>query len=99
VDLHRGVTAANDVSARDVQIDGLPSGDYATAKSFPSFKPLGPGLIIGDEARQTLSIRTTVNGDLRQDADTDDLQEISWPPATTFVDAYKENLMAADTCL
>ena len=25
-------------------------------------------------------------------------QEISWPPARTFVAAYKENLMAADTC-
>jgi hypothetical protein len=25
-------------------------------------------------------------------------QENSWPPARTFVAAYKENLMAADTC-
>jgi 2-keto-4-pentenoate hydratase/2-oxohepta-3-ene-1,7-dioic acid hydratase in catechol pathway len=68
-----GVTAANDVSARDVQMAGLANGDYTTAKTFPSFKPLGPGLIIGDEARGTLSITTTVNGELRQHADTDDL--------------------------
>ncbi|MDT5128461.1 MAG: hypothetical protein QOH54_4105 [Mycobacterium sp.] len=68
-----GVTAANDVSARDVQMAGLANGNYTTAKSFPSFKPLGPGLIIGDEARGTLSITTTVNGEVRQEADTDEL--------------------------
>jgi 2-keto-4-pentenoate hydratase/2-oxohepta-3-ene-1,7-dioic acid hydratase in catechol pathway len=68
-----GVTAANDVSARDVQMAGLANGDYTTAKSFPSFKPLGPGLITGDEARGTLSITTTVNGEVRQEADTDEL--------------------------
>ncbi len=68
-----GVTAANDVTARDLQKAGLPNRDYTTAKTFPSFKPLGPGLITGDEARGTLSIRTTVNGELRQDADTDEL--------------------------
>src|SRR5487761_241811 len=68
-----GVTAANDVSARDVQMAGLANEDYTTAKAFPSFKPLGPGLITGDEARGTLSITTTVNGELRQDANTDEL--------------------------
>jgi 2-keto-4-pentenoate hydratase/2-oxohepta-3-ene-1,7-dioic acid hydratase in catechol pathway len=68
-----GVTAANDVSARDVQMEKRPNKDYAAAKTFPSFKPLGPGLISGDEARGTLSIRTTVNGEVRQDADTDEL--------------------------
>jgi 2-keto-4-pentenoate hydratase/2-oxohepta-3-ene-1,7-dioic acid hydratase in catechol pathway len=68
-----GVTAANDVSARDVQMAGLANGDYTTAKTFPSFKPFGPGLIIGDEARGTLSITTTVNGEVRQEADTDEL--------------------------
>jgi 2-keto-4-pentenoate hydratase/2-oxohepta-3-ene-1,7-dioic acid hydratase in catechol pathway len=68
-----GVTAANDVTARDVQRQRLPSGDFTTAKTFPSFKPLGPGLITGSEARQTLSIRTSVNGEVRQDASTDEL--------------------------
>jgi 2-keto-4-pentenoate hydratase/2-oxohepta-3-ene-1,7-dioic acid hydratase in catechol pathway len=68
-----GVTAANDVSARDVQMAGLANQDYTTAKTFPSFKPLGPGLITGDEARGTLSITTTVNGEVRQEADTDEL--------------------------
>jgi len=68
-----GVTAVNDVSARDVQMAGLANGDFTTAKTFPSFKPLGPGLITGDEARGTLSITTTVNGELRQDANTDEL--------------------------
>jgi 2-keto-4-pentenoate hydratase/2-oxohepta-3-ene-1,7-dioic acid hydratase in catechol pathway len=68
-----GVTAANDVSARDVQIAGLATEDYTTAKTFPSFKPLGPGLVTGDEARGTLSVTTTVNGEQRQNANTDDL--------------------------
>jgi 2-keto-4-pentenoate hydratase/2-oxohepta-3-ene-1,7-dioic acid hydratase in catechol pathway len=68
-----GVTAANDVSARDVQMAGLANQDFTTAKTFPSFKPLGPGLITGDEARATLAITTTVNGEVRQEADTDEL--------------------------
>jgi 2-keto-4-pentenoate hydratase/2-oxohepta-3-ene-1,7-dioic acid hydratase in catechol pathway len=68
-----GVTAANDVTARDVQRQGLSSGDFTTAKTFPTFKPLGPGLITGSEARGTLSIRTSVNGEVRQDAYTDEL--------------------------
>jgi 2-keto-4-pentenoate hydratase/2-oxohepta-3-ene-1,7-dioic acid hydratase in catechol pathway len=68
-----GVTAANDVTARDVQRQGLLRGDFTTAKTFPTFKPLGPGLIIGNEARGTLAIRTSVNGEVRQDAYTDEL--------------------------
>jgi 2-keto-4-pentenoate hydratase/2-oxohepta-3-ene-1,7-dioic acid hydratase in catechol pathway len=68
-----GLTAANDVSARDVQMAGLASLDFTTGKTFPSFKPLGPGLITGDEARETLSITTRVNGEVRQEADTDEL--------------------------
>jgi 2-keto-4-pentenoate hydratase/2-oxohepta-3-ene-1,7-dioic acid hydratase in catechol pathway len=68
-----GVTAANDVSARDRQMAGAANGDYTSAKTFPSFKPLGPGLITGDEARGSLSVTTTVNGELRQKANTDEL--------------------------
>jgi 2-keto-4-pentenoate hydratase/2-oxohepta-3-ene-1,7-dioic acid hydratase in catechol pathway len=68
-----GITAANDVSARDVQMAGLANNEFTSAKTFPSFKPLGPGLITGDEAREKLSITTTVNGEVRQDANTDEL--------------------------
>jgi 2-keto-4-pentenoate hydratase/2-oxohepta-3-ene-1,7-dioic acid hydratase in catechol pathway len=68
-----GVTAANDVSARDVQMAGVANGDFTSAKTFPSFKPIGPGLITGDEARGSLSVTTTVNGELRQKANTDEL--------------------------
>lgn len=83
-----GVTAGNDVSARDVQMTALTHIDRSsnepvtvtpdmmavmmTAKTFPSFKPLGPGLITGSAARGPLSIRTTVNGEVRQDARMDD---------------------------
>jgi 2-keto-4-pentenoate hydratase/2-oxohepta-3-ene-1,7-dioic acid hydratase in catechol pathway len=61
------------VSARDVQAAGRAKGDFTIGKTFPSFKPVGPGLIIGDEARGKLSLTTTVNGELRQDANTDEL--------------------------
>jgi 2-keto-4-pentenoate hydratase/2-oxohepta-3-ene-1,7-dioic acid hydratase in catechol pathway len=56
-----GVTAANDVTARDIQMQGLAIGDFTTAMTFPSFQPLGPGLITGSEARDTLSIRNRSN--------------------------------------
>ncbi|WP_286151191.1 MULTISPECIES: fumarylacetoacetate hydrolase family protein [unclassified Mycobacterium] len=70
-----GLTVANDVSARDIQRRAM-SGDLTVsmglAKSFDTFKPLGPCLVTADEfgPRLDLAIRTTVNGELRQDATT-----------------------------
>jgi len=67
-----GLTIANDVSARDVQqraMIGDPTATIATAKSFDTFKPLGPCLVTADEFGKPLDlrIRTRVNNELRQD--------------------------------
>lgn len=73
-----GFTAANDVSARDVQFLGMRDGavvDLAPiqrSKSFPSFKPLGPAVVTVDEFEQPpdLAVTTKVNGELRQQSRT-----------------------------
>jgi 2-keto-4-pentenoate hydratase/2-oxohepta-3-ene-1,7-dioic acid hydratase in catechol pathway len=71
------VTAANDVSARDVQQGQFFGGiqDPSKAKSFDSFTPLGPWLVTPDEFpdRDAIGLRTLVNGDVRQAARTSEL--------------------------
>jgi 2-keto-4-pentenoate hydratase/2-oxohepta-3-ene-1,7-dioic acid hydratase in catechol pathway len=67
-----GLTVANDVSARDIQqraMTGDPTATVATAKSFDTFKPLGPCLVTADEFGEPLDlrIRTRINNELRQD--------------------------------
>ncbi|MET8747055.1 fumarylacetoacetate hydrolase family protein [Streptomyces sp. NPDC004728] len=66
-----GLTIANDVSARDIQqraMSGDPTASIGVAKSFDTFKPLGPCLVTPDEftAALDLRLRTLVNGDVRQ---------------------------------
>ncbi|WP_067840321.1 fumarylacetoacetate hydrolase family protein [Nocardia lijiangensis] len=67
-----GLTIANDVSARDIQrraMTGDPVASIGVAKSFDTFKPLGPCLVTADEftGRVDLRLRTRVNGEVRQD--------------------------------
>ncbi|MFI5773861.1 fumarylacetoacetate hydrolase family protein [Streptomyces sp. NPDC051658] len=67
-----GLTIANDVSARDIQqraMSGDPTASIGVAKSFDTFKPLGPCLVTPDEftAPLDLRLRTRVNGEVRQD--------------------------------
>ena len=67
-----GLTIANDVSARDIQqraMKGDPTATIASAKSFDTFKPMGPCLVTADEFEKPLDIRirTRVNGEVRQD--------------------------------
>jgi 2-keto-4-pentenoate hydratase/2-oxohepta-3-ene-1,7-dioic acid hydratase in catechol pathway len=67
-----GLTIVNDVSARDIQqraMAGDPTATIATAKSFDTFKPLGPCLVTADEFGEPvdLRIRTRVNNEPRQD--------------------------------
>jgi 2-keto-4-pentenoate hydratase/2-oxohepta-3-ene-1,7-dioic acid hydratase in catechol pathway len=64
-----GYTVANDVTARDLQFR---DGQWARAKGFDSFCPLGPW-IETDLDVDDLAVRTTLNGDVRQDARTADL--------------------------
>ncbi|WP_183092742.1 fumarylacetoacetate hydrolase family protein [Nocardioides stalactiti] len=67
-DLVAGLVVTNDVSARDLQ---LPKTQFFEAKSYPTFTPVGPALVLleGDELRRfgDLRLRLTVNGETRQD--------------------------------
>jgi 2-keto-4-pentenoate hydratase/2-oxohepta-3-ene-1,7-dioic acid hydratase in catechol pathway len=72
-----GFTIANDVSARDVQ-KGERDGRMANitlGKSFDTFTPLGPCMSTLDEFKDpnNLSLKTYVDGELRQDALTSEL--------------------------
>lgn len=66
------VTAANDLTARDVM---KASANPTLAKSFPGFGALGASVLALDAVadRDAIGVRTTVNGELRQQATTADL--------------------------
>jgi 2-keto-4-pentenoate hydratase/2-oxohepta-3-ene-1,7-dioic acid hydratase in catechol pathway len=71
-----GLTAVNDVTARDVQRAAAKQGDMAgmlVSKAFPGFKPLGPGILTTAHDHADLQLTTSVNGELRQQASTGDL--------------------------
>jgi 2-keto-4-pentenoate hydratase/2-oxohepta-3-ene-1,7-dioic acid hydratase in catechol pathway len=66
-----GLTAVNDVSARDVQKAGAAQNDMVrvlSSKTFPGFKPLGPAILTGAHDYADLKVTTSVNGELRQQA-------------------------------
>jgi 2-keto-4-pentenoate hydratase/2-oxohepta-3-ene-1,7-dioic acid hydratase in catechol pathway len=66
-----GYTIVNDVTARDVQ--GRHK-QWLLGKSFDSFCPMGPWLVSADEVDLAdTTVRTWVNGELRQEANTRDL--------------------------
>lgn len=67
-----GFTICNDVSVREWQ-RRAPTG--MIGKSFDTHGPLGPWIVTADELpnANNLSLRTWVNGELRQDGNTDDL--------------------------
>ena len=69
-----GYTCANDVSARDWQIEKQKK-QWARGKSFDTFCPLGPHLVTPDEVSdpQNLCIRTILNGNIVQDSNTADM--------------------------
>ena len=66
----RGFTLANDISARDLQKKDV---QWARAKGFDTFCPVGP--VVSDELDLDagVTIETRVNGELRQQASTNDL--------------------------
>ena len=64
-----GYTAANDVTARDLQ---RRDGQWTRAKGFDTFCPLGPA-IETELDPQGLAITCAVNGEIRQDGTTDDM--------------------------
>ncbi len=64
-----GYTAANDLSARDLQ---FADGQWVRGKSLDGFLPLGPVVVTADEFGDPSShaVRTRLNGELVQDSDT-----------------------------
>jgi 2-keto-4-pentenoate hydratase/2-oxohepta-3-ene-1,7-dioic acid hydratase in catechol pathway len=76
-----GLVMCNDLSARDVQLE---KGQFYESKSYPTFTPTGPRLVLldGDDFGRLgeLRLRLWVNGELRQDATAADM--ITRPAAT-----------------
>jgi 2-keto-4-pentenoate hydratase/2-oxohepta-3-ene-1,7-dioic acid hydratase in catechol pathway len=74
VDYVLGYTCANDVSARDWQMR-LGGGQWCRGKTFDTFAPLGPSLVLKDEIPDPnrLRIRTILNGKTVQDSNTSDM--------------------------
>ena len=67
-----GFTIFNDVSARDFQFLG---SQWTSGKGFDTFAPTGPLIVTRDQLPNSnnLSIKTWVNGKLRQDGNTKDM--------------------------
>jgi 2-keto-4-pentenoate hydratase/2-oxohepta-3-ene-1,7-dioic acid hydratase in catechol pathway len=77
-----GLVISNDVSARDVQLE---QGQFYEGKSYPTFTPTGPRLVLLDAADfprlPGLRLRLWVNGELRQDGTVADMIT---PPAAAL---------------
>ncbi|MCG1009637.1 fumarylacetoacetate hydrolase family protein [Salinicoccus sp. ID82-1] len=67
-----GYCAANDLSERSFQFR---SGQWLLGKSLDGFCPLGPYIVTADEIEDPnkLRIRASVNGEIRQDSNTNDM--------------------------
>ena len=67
-----GYTIMNDITARDIQKN---ESQWYRAKSFDTFGPIGPVIIEQKEFCEPLntSLRSYVNGELRQDGNTSDM--------------------------
>lgn len=84
-DFVAGLVIANDVSARDVQ---LPKTQFYESKSYPTFTPLGPRLVLTTEAdlRRLRDLRLTleVDGNVRQNSTLSDMISPPAPSLTTL---------------
>jgi 2-keto-4-pentenoate hydratase/2-oxohepta-3-ene-1,7-dioic acid hydratase in catechol pathway len=71
-----GYTIVQDITARDLQNSDLAENNpWFRSKSFDTFTPMGPSLVLTDEIKPpiNLAIECRVNGKLRQKANTRDL--------------------------
>ena len=84
LDALAGVCCANDVTARDLQ---KRDGQFARAKSFDTFCPVGPAIVTGLDPSD-LAIETRVNGGVKQSSRTSDMV---FSPA--FLLAYVSRMM------
>jgi 2-keto-4-pentenoate hydratase/2-oxohepta-3-ene-1,7-dioic acid hydratase in catechol pathway len=93
-----GLVMCNDISARDVQ---LTKGQFYESKSYPTFTPTGPRLVLlrGDEVTRLsgLRLRLWVNGQLRQDGTAADM--ITRPAAALSLLARFQRLDPGDLLL
>jgi 2-keto-4-pentenoate hydratase/2-oxohepta-3-ene-1,7-dioic acid hydratase in catechol pathway len=78
-----GYTCVNDVTVRDLQ---KTDGQWARAKGFDSFCPIGPRVVAGLDP-SNLRIQTRVNGAIKQDSSTSDLI-FDVPALIAFVSRY-----------
>ena len=65
-----GYTACNDVTARDLE---RRDGQWARAKSFDTFCPLGPAIETEYDPRDDFALECRVNGEARQGASINDM--------------------------
>lgn len=70
-----GITAAQDYSARDIQLAGGAKPQFSLGKSFEGFTPLGPVLVTPDEYadRDAIALECRINGEVLQSGSTSDL--------------------------
>jgi 2-keto-4-pentenoate hydratase/2-oxohepta-3-ene-1,7-dioic acid hydratase in catechol pathway len=78
LDYEAAYTAGNDVSARDYQREAgkaSPVPQWSFSKSFDKYTPLGPCLVSSQllGAADNLSLKTIVNGEVRQESNTSGL--------------------------
>jgi 2-keto-4-pentenoate hydratase/2-oxohepta-3-ene-1,7-dioic acid hydratase in catechol pathway len=67
-----GYACGNDVTARDIQIEGGNMLNLSVSKAFDTFNPVGPWLVNGLDPRD-LGLSLTVNGVIRQKSRTADM--------------------------
>ena len=98
-----GFTLTNDVSARDLMF-GAPMMQWFKGKGQRTFCPTGPILYLLDKGEQTLlsNLRLTLslNGEVRQDATTDQLifrPEETLTELASFADAKKGDMLLTGT--
>lgn len=70
-----GLTAAQDISARDVQMRPSGTPQFSLGKSFPGFTPLGPVLVTADEWENpdAIALSCEVSGQQVQASNSSDL--------------------------
>jgi 2-keto-4-pentenoate hydratase/2-oxohepta-3-ene-1,7-dioic acid hydratase in catechol pathway len=94
-----GLVVTNDISARDVQ---LPKMQFFESKSYPTFTPVGPALVLVDAEELKrfgeLRLRLSVNGEVRQNMVVEG--DIMFPPVQALQALAKfQKLDAGDIVL
>lgn len=80
-----GYTILNDLSARDIQRTETAAGLLLLGKNLPDSAPMGPELVLADEVPnpESLALRTTVNGELRQQGTLAEMH-YGWPELIAY---------------